>query len=89
MGGWVGGWVGGGGRTVGQVIEREGFDVTGAHVLQVALGVDVEIVRDGEPEVFLAPAQPVLKDQARDRTALAHAGCIGWVGGWVGGWMED
>ncbi len=62
------------------VVVREGIqahvrDMTCPHIRQVPLGIDVEIVRDGEPEMPPATTEPVLQDQAGDGAPLAHARC--------------
>ena len=81
---WVGGWERR--RTVRQGIQAHVGNVPRPNIRQIPLRIHIEIIGHGEPKVLLAATQPILKDQASNSTALAHAGCIG---GWVGGRVEE
>lgn len=59
---------------VGKRVQAHGGDKTGANVQQIPLGIHVQVVGDGEPEMFPTTAQPIFQDQSRDGPAFAHAG---------------
>ena len=52
------------------------LDVREADVLEVALGVLHQVGRDGDPQVALATAQPVLCDHAGELPPLAEADAV-------------
>mmetsp|Transcript_19385 Transcript_19385/g.57886 ORF Transcript_19385/g.57886 Transcript_19385/m.57886 type:complete len:1076 (-) Transcript_19385:309-3536(-) len=52
------------------------LDVREADVLEVALGVLHQVGRDGDPQVALATAQPVLDDHAGELPPLAEADAV-------------
>jgi hypothetical protein len=59
-----------------ELVQGMHLDPAGADVLQVPLGVVLEIVRDRYPDGALASFQVVLEDDAGDRATFADAGAV-------------
>lgn len=60
------------------LIEWMHFNLPGADVSQVALGVVLQVVGDGHPDGALAALDVVLEYYAGYRTAFAHTGTVAW-----------
>ncbi len=58
---------------VGELVEGVEGDFSGAHIVQVAAAVDAQIGADGEPQVSLPPAAPVLQHQPCYGAPLANS----------------
>ena len=65
-------------RGSANLLEQVHFDVLGgwAEIVEVALGVLLQVGRDGQPEGALMPVQKVVQNDAGDRAALPDAGPV-------------